>query len=473
MALNRSGKILIIDDDEAILKLLQFNLENLGHTVITANNGEKGLSLICNEEFDLVFLDIMMPGTNGIEILKNIRHQKPHLSVIMMTALKSISPAITAMKLGAFDYLTKPNDISDENRLSVVVRNAISVTHSAKEIESLRGQFLNDFRFENIIGDSPPMQHVFSQIEKVADSSATVLIQGENGTGKELVAKAIHFNSSRSQGPFVDFNCAAIPENLIESELFGHEKGSFTGALTRKIGKFEQSHNGTLFLDEVGDMPMSTQAKILRVLQERSFERVGGSEKIHVDVRIVAATNKNLEEAVKQEQFRQDLFYRLTVFPIKLPSLRERLKDIYALTIHFLKKYAQESGKELKKISPGTLAALKLYRWPGNVRELENVIQRAAILAPRGEKTLKIDYLPMEIAKVTVGEFTLDDNELVESKDTKPVRPLAQVERDALQYALNVADGNVALAAEMLNIGRATMYRKVEKYQLQIKDTTI
>lgn len=469
MDLKRSGNILVIDDDQAILQLLQFNLEKQGHTVLTADNGERGLSLINHEEFDLVFLDIMLPGMNGIEILKKIRQHRPHISVVMMTALKSISPAITAMKLGAFDYLTKPDDISDENRLAVVVRNAISVTQSAQEIETLRGQLHKQFRFENMIGDSPQMQHVFSQIEKVADSSATVLIRGENGTGKELVAKAIHFNSSRSQGPFVDFNCAAIPENLIESELFGHERGSFTGALARKIGKFEQAHNGTLFLDEVGDMPLNTQAKILRVLQERSFERVGGTEKIHVDVRIVAATNKNLDEAVKREQFRQDLFYRLTVFPIELPPLRDRSKDVYPLTLHFLKKYAKEMGKEVTKVSPQALGALRLYRWPGNVRELENVIQRAVILASRDEKILKVDYLPMEIAKVAVGEFSLEDMELGDSKGPKSVRPFEDVERDTLQRALKVAGGNISVAAEMLKIGRATMYRKVEKYQLQVK----
>ena len=469
MDLKRSGNILVVDDDPSMLNLLQFNLENQGHAVLTAENGEAGLTLLSRNEIDLVFLDIMMPGMDGIEVLKKIRQLKPHLSVVMMTALKSISPAITAMKLGAFDYLAKPDDISDENRLSVVVRNALSVTLSAQEIENLRGQLHQQFRFENIIGDSPQMQHVFTQIEKVADTNATVLIRGENGTGKELVAKAIHFNSNRSRAPFVDFNCAAIPENLIESELFGHEKGAFTGAISRKTGKFEQAHTGTLFLDEVGDMPLNTQAKILRVLQERAFERVGGAEKIRVDVRIVAATNKNLEEAVKQGLFRQDLFYRLTVFPIELPSLRERIKDVYPLTIYFLKKYAQETNKPLTKVSPEALGALRVYQWPGNIRELENVIQRSVILAPNDEHTLKVDYLPLEIAQNAVGNLSLNDIDLDDNRHIHSVRPLEEVERDALKHALNAAKGNIGLAAEMLKIGRATMYRKVGKYQLQVK----
>jgi len=447
--------ILVVDDDKNICKMIEINLRKAKeYTVRTALNGEACLKAIREEIPDLVLLDIQMPGIDGIETLKRIRDEDPRIPVIMMSAHGTIERAVQSMKLGAYDFITKP---FPSDRLLVTVKNALMTSSLKKEVDELRSELKKKYHFDNIVGQSGKMQEVFRAMEKIIDSNVTVLIQGESGTGKELIARAIHYQSkTRSNKPFVAVNCSALPESLLESELFGHEKGAFTGATGRRIGKFEVANGGTIFLDEIGLMSQMTQAKLLRVLQEREFERVGGNELVKVDVRVISATNVDLEEAVKNGTFREDLYYRISVFPIKLPPLRERREDIPLLAAHFLEKFTKQEGKNIEGIAPDALELLMNYHWPGNVRELENAIERATLLATTSEITPK--DLPPNIR--AMGEKKIYEKESTLSSW------IEKLEEEALRQALLECEGNISKTAKKLGIGRATIYRKAKKYGL-------
>ena len=463
------GNILIIDDDFDTSNMLKIQLRQLGHSIYILNEPIEYLSLLEKKAIDTVLLDIMMPAVNGFEVLKQIKAHFPHTPVIMITALHSANPAVTAMKLGAFDYITKPEVTDDYNHLNLVVRNAISISQTAKELSQLKDNIAESYSFENIIGVSYEMNEIFKQVKQVADSNISVLISGESGTGKELIARAIHYNSRRRNGPFADLNCAAVPENLIESELFGHEKGSFTGAYTRKIGKFERANSGTLFLDEVGDMPAIIQAKILRAIQERSLERVGGQNKIKIDVRIISATNKDIKKEMGNNNFRDDLYYRLSGFPIFLQPLRKRIDDILPLVAYFTSKFCKEMNRSIKEPTAEAMLALKLYSWPGNIRELENVIQRAIVLSDKHSTKLQLESLPLEIQKYYLESNMRKPTEILSNIkiSAKKILSFEEIEKRIIQEALLWSEGNVSLAAEQLKIGRATIYRKIDKYGLK------
>lgn len=460
-------KILVIDDEPSIVKWIKYHLEKEGYNIISAENGEKGIRLLNESLPHLVLLDVRLPGIGGIEILQKIKESHPKLPVIMMTAYGTIKMAVETMKKGAYDFLIKP---INPDELKITARNAITTRTLQEEIDLLKAQLTERYEYSNIIGKSPAIQQVFTLIEKIADKDIPVLIQGESGIGKELVAKAIHFNGRYKDTPFVDVNCAAIPETLLESELFGHEKGAFTDASKRKEGKFELAQGGTLFLDEIGDMTPSTQAKILRTLQERTIERIGGKEKIKVNCRIITATNKNLKDEVENKIFREDLYYRIAVFPINIPPLRERREDIMLLVPHFLKKYA-EKGKQ-KKISSEAMKVLVSYDWPGNVRELENVVHRTIVLT-EGD-TIDTHDLPIELQDLTQVQTPMRGDVMpLEYASSHKIIPFEAIEKKVLIHALKVTGGNIAKAAKELAIGRATLYRKIEKYKLLDKTSRV
>jgi len=451
-------QILIVDDDVNIRKMIEINLKkDKIYDIISAANGESCLKIIQDIIPDLVLLDIQMPGIDGIETLRRIKQENPKIPVVMMSAHGTIETAVKSMKLGAFDFITKP---FSGDRLRLTVKNAIENSSLKAEVNRLRQELQERYRFKNIIGESGAMQEVFKSIKKVTDSNVTVLLQGESGTGKELIARAIHFESEkRKNKPFIPVNCSALPESLLESELFGHEKGSFTGASGRRIGKFEQADGGTIFLDEIGEMSPSTQVKILRVLQEREFERVGGNELIHVNVRIISATNKNLEEAIKKGEFREDLYYRLSVFPIVIPPLRERKEDISLLAQYFIEKYATREEKDVRELSPDALELLMAYHWPGNVRELENAVERAVILASCDQ------ILPKDLP---ANVRAIGEKKMAEPGSGQLNNWIEKLEEEALRKALLESEGNISLTARKLGIGRATIYRKAKKYGLPI-----
>jgi DNA-binding NtrC family response regulator len=456
-ARSKKYSILVVDDDKNICKMIEITLrKEKEYDIETATSGEACLKMLHEIIPDLILLDIQMPGIDGIETLKRIRDEDPRIPVVMMSAHGTIEKAVQSMKLGAYDFITKP---FASDRLLVTVRNALTTSSLKQEIDSLRSELRNKFQFRNIIGQSGGMQEVFRALEKVVNSNVTVLIQGESGTGKELIARAIHYHSpTRSNKPFVAVNCSALPESLLESELFGHEKGAFTGATGRRIGKFEVANGGSVFLDEIGLMTQATQAKVLRVLQEREIERVGGNELVKVDVRVISATNKDLEEAIKNGEFREDLYYRIAVFPIKLPPLRERKEDIPLLAAHFLDKYAKQESKEIEGIAPDALELLMAYNWPGNVRELENAIERAVVLATTREVTPK--DLPNTVRSIGEKKIYESDNTLSSW--------IEKLEEEALRKALLENGGNISQTAKKLGIGRATIYRKAKKYGLPI-----
>ncbi|HNY89916.1 MAG TPA: sigma-54 dependent transcriptional regulator [bacterium] len=449
------ANILIVDDDKNICKMIEASLrKEKRYEIETALSGEACLRLIKENPPDLVLLDIQMPGIDGIETLHRIREENPYIPVIMMTAHGTIERAVSSMKAGAYDFLTKP---FARDRLLVTVNNALMNSSLRREVDELRSELKSKYAFANIIGQSGVMQDVFRAVEKVFNSNVTVLIQGESGTGKELIARAIHYHSTMRAGkPFVAVNCSALPESLLESELFGHEKGSFTGAVGRRIGKFEQANGGTIFLDEIGLMTPATQSKLLRVLQEREFERVGGNELVKVDVRIISATNKDLEDEMKKGEFREDLYYRISVFPIKLPPLRERREDIPLLAGHFLQKYAKQEGKSIEGITPDALDLMMAYHWPGNVRELENAMERAMVLASGPEIGAK--DLPAAVRSLGEKRIYESDNTLASW--------IEKLEEEALRQALLECEGNISQTAKKLGIGRATIYRKAKKYGL-------
>lgn len=441
--------ILIVDDEEGMRDSLCELLARDGYQLVTANDGYQALKQVQQIAVDLILLDVMMPGLDGIETLKRIRNLNEQARIIMITGYGTIESAVKAMKFGANDYITKP----------FVVRNLRkTIKESLDLIAALpqNSQLTTTTNMGDLIGDSVVMKRLFILLAKVIQNEATVLILGESGTGKELVARAIHKEGSRKDKPFVSINCAAIPESLLESELFGYEKGAFTGAVNRKIGKFEQANGGTIFLDEIGDMNIATQAKILRVLEEREVVRIGGIESIKVNTRIIAATNKDLMEAVAGGSFREDLYYRLNVVPITLPPLRERIEDIPLLIKHFLLKYSNDYNKPVKTIPAPLMDLFKSYPWPGNVRELRNIIERLVVL---GEK----DFHPEEHLKLA-NPFIEKEGES-ENFSLKTVR--SEQEREFIRLALEKSHWNKKRAAEMLQISRKSLYEKMAKYNLK------
>ena len=450
-----AGSILVVDDEKAQRDILAVILEGEGYTVETASNVLQALALYRTHPADLVLTDLSMPERGGLSLLEELRKLDAEALVVLITAYGTVGSAVQAMKHGAFDYLTKP---LDREELLITVARALEQLRLVKENRQLRQQLLESFQVESLIGHHPLMQEVFRVIKKVAPSHTTVLITGESGTGKELVVRAIHAESPRRDRPFRALNCAAIPETLIESELFGYEKGAFTGAQARQIGLFETVNQGTLFLDEIGDLSLSLQAKLLRVLQEREIRRLGGREDIKVDVRVVAATNRKLAAAIKQGSFREDLFYRLNVVSIHLPPLRDRSTDIPELVEHFLHKYAAASGKPIKGLNNQALRVLMEYHWPGNVRELESVIERAVLLCEADR--IDVGDLPAEVrSRISLLEridFDLPGEGF----------SLEEFERQVLEKAMVRSHGVIAKAAKMLGLTYKTMQYRLEKFQI-------
>jgi len=446
-------RVLIVDDEEQMRDLLAKILEKNGFQVSMAGDGNQALALLEKEPVDLVVTDVRMPGMDGMEALKAIKELSPEVVVIIMTAFGSIDQAVQAVKEGAYDYISKPFKIDE---MLLTIKKALEERYLRHEVTALRHELRTRYHFENLIGKSRAMQEVFTLIEQVASSRSTVMVYGKSGTGKELVARAIHYNSLRAPRPFVAVNCAAIPSELLESELFGHEKGAFTGAIATKVGKFELANGGTLFLDEVGSMRLDLQAKILRALQEREIERVGGTRTIKIDVRVIAATNRDLKKAVEEGTFREDLYYRLNVVPITLPDLKDRQEDIPLLANHFLQKFAQESNPNIREISKEAMGILMSYPWPGNVRELENVIERAVTLG-RGCAILLSD-LPPHLA----GGAGPVERALAEEAS------LEELERDYIEAVLRRTKGHQIRAAAILGIDRRTLYRKIRRYGIKL-----
>ncbi len=452
--------VFICDDEPAILKLLTFWVKDKWKYKVKSFPTGKDLMAHLDENPDLILLDIMLPDENGIELLKKIKTLNEYLPVIMLSAQGSIQVALDSIRLGAFDYLPKP---IDTNHLEPAIKNAIKNYDLQRELVNLRREVQKEFNFDNIISADSNMQNVFKLVSKVLDNDISVLINGESGTGKELIARAIHFNGNRKDSPFIVVNCASIPRELLESELFGHEKGAFTGAHQRKIGKFEMAANGTIFLDEIGEMEMSLQAKILRVIQNKEFERVGGTEIIKTNVRIISATNKDLKKAVEEKEFREDLYYRLNSFPILLPPIRERRGDIVVLIDHFISKFNEKLAKNIKGVSKKALKALYDYEWPGNVRELENTIERCVILAD--SNMIEPELLPPHIV-TSDGLSNFDFSGKIFSEDS-PVIPFEKLKEEAIKHALRITNGNIVEASKKLKIGRATLYRLMDKYNIE------
>ncbi len=438
-------RILVVDDEEKLRRVIELQLTSAGFDVDKAAAAEEGLKLA--ERVDLVLTDLKLPGMDGLEFLAAIRRQNMNAPVIVMTAFGTIEVAVQAMKAGAIDFLLKPFSL---DHLMAIVQKALEVRALRDENRKLREELGKRYEYDNIIGRSPAMQEIFATIERVAPSRATVLLAGESGVGKNLIARAIHFHSPRRDRPFVKINCAALPENLMESELFGYEKGAFTGANTTKPGKFEEADTGTAFLDEIGDVPASIQVKLLRILQEREFERLGSNKTRHIDVRVIAATNQDLRAALEQGTFREDLYYRLNVVPINIVPLRDRKQDIPYLAEHFLRKYAEEAGNRVQAITAAAMNKLTSYHWPGNVRELENVIERSVVMCT-GEgldaADIKLDNAPRP--RSAGADLTLP-----------PGMTLDQYEQELIREALKRADGNKSQAARSLGLTRnALRYR--------------
>jgi len=445
-------KILVVDDEAPIRDVIRKGLSQMGgYNVEVAQNGLEAIEKIEKDVFDLVLTDLKMPEMNGLELLKTIKGIRPEVMVILMTAYGSIETAVEAMKIGANDYITKPIDL---NELLIHISKVQKESLLLKENRLLRMEVRKKFEYHNIIGKSKKMQEIFSLIEKVALGNSTVTIYGGSGTGKELVAKAIHYNSPRSDRPFIPFNCGAIPETLVESELFGHTKGAFTGAVQATKGLFEEASGGTLFLDEISTILPSVQVKLLRVLQEKEVMRVGSTERTKIDVRMIAATNENLEENVKKGKFREDLFYRLHVFPIFLTDLKDRREDIPLLAYHFLDLYSKEAKKEIRGISKEAIKLLLEYHWPGNVRELENTIERAVIMTDQ-------DYLlPNDFPK----DLMEGISEMIR-RGVKDRKSLDDIKSEYIKEILKEAGGNKRIAAEILRVNPRTLYRFEKKGQ--------
>lgn len=447
-------RVLLIDDEARVRTSLKMVLEP-NYDIFQAADAQEGLDVFRKEGPDLVLLDVILPGTDGLAVLQTLRSESKMTPVIMLTGTKSVKTAVDAMKLGAADYLSKPFDVEE---LRIVVDRALNSQELEREVKQLRAQVVQRYAFHNLIGKSPAMQEIYAKIEQVADSRTTVLITGESGTGKELVAKALHYNSSRRERPFIALNCAALPETLIESELFGHEKGSFTDATARRVGQFELANSGTLFLDEIGDLSAMTQAKLLRVLQEREFTRIGGVQPIKVDVRIVAATNKNLDELVRKGQFREDLYYRINVIALYLPPLRERGEDVPLLAKHFLAKRVEEEKRPHIEFAKEALELLTRYPWPGNVREMENIIEQAFIWSQNATRITQ-EHLPT-ILKSDSRSSSLRDDTLAGRMSLE--KAVMEFEREIILDALKRTNYVQTHAANLLGISRRMLKYRMD-----------
>ena len=447
--------ILIVDDDEITCNLLEEVLSKEGYVVDKALNGREAIDKGENKPYDVVLTDIRMIDVDGMEVLRAYRQKSPDSIIIMMTAFGSIETAIRAIKEGAYDYVSKPFKLDE---IKLTIRRALEQKRLLQENLFYRQELITKYKLENIVGRSPQMLQVYKTVARVAETRSTILIAGESGTGKELVARAIHFNSPRSSKPYVAVDCGSLAETLLESELFGHVRGAFTGAVTNKKGLFEEADNGTCFLDEVGDISLAMQTKLLRVIQEHEIKRVGGTETTKIDVRIIAATNKNLEELVAEKKFREDLFYRLNVVSIHLPPLRERLDDIPFLADHFLRKYAAENEKPVSRISAEVLDLLLRYQWPGNVRELENVIERALTLSPHSL------ILPEDLPR----RLRVEPSEISATSLPSQVS-LTELEKIYIKKVLEETGGNKKRAADILGIDRRTLYRMAARYGISLK----
>jgi len=448
-------RLLIVDDEPSVRESLRMILKE-GYELRMAASGEAALDILGGESVDVVLLDILMPGMDGLETLERISLVKPAPPVIMLTATKTVKTAVNAMKLGAFDYITKPFDIDE---LQLQIDRAVQSAALLHEVEALRHEVGRRYSFENIVGGSPKMQEVLKTVGMVAPLKTTVLITGESGTGKEVIAKAIHFNSPRSNQPLITLNCSAIPDNLLESELFGHERGAFTDAYAKKLGQFEHADEGTIFLDEIGEMNPATQAKILRVLEQGTFTRVGGAHAVQVDVRVIAATNRDLNQGMRDGTFRSDLYYRLNVVAIHLPPLRERPEDLAPLIRHFLGLKSRELGVAEKSFSSEALDCLMTYRWPGNVRELENVIERALVLSQAS--TMTPADLPQYVANGN-GEPHATPQPVIRG-EKRLSEAVDQFEQELIRNALVEADYNQTRAAELLGTTRRILKYKMDK----------
>jgi DNA-binding NtrC family response regulator len=445
-----TAKILIVDDELIMRESLAGWLERDGHQVDKAASGEEALEVLEKTKYDILLLDIKMEGMSGLEVLKQVNESDPDVAVVMITAYGSVSTAIEAMKNGAFDYLMKP---FDPNELGLLIEKIIDRQAQDRERLYLKEEYRERTRFESMLGQSKAMQEVFKLIEDVAATDSTVLITGETGTGKELAAKAIHSNSQRCNGPFVAVNCGAFPEHLLESELFGHQKGAFTDAKTSKKGRLELAHGGTLFLDEIGEVSMRMQIDLLRVMEDRVFYRVGGTQPIEADFRVIAATNKDLAQAIRERTFRQDLFYRLNVISLVMPPLRDRKEDIPILAEYFLRRFAWESNKTIDKVSREAMDEMMLYEWPGNVRELENAIERAVVVG-KG-RTITQENLPI---------FCPEPRIMAADKS------LQEIEKAHILTILEENNWNIKKSASILQIDRSTLYGKIKRYEIQRPD---
>jgi len=472
--MNRSRSLLIVDDEFGMRDMLERAFATLGYRTHAEPDGPSALRAAEEENYDAVVVDLSMPGMNGLEILRQLKERNQDLPIIVITAYGSMQTATDALRLGAYDYVTKPFDLEE---LQILVERAIERKQLIDENNFLRTELRQRYGFDNIIGTNPDVQRAYVIAAQVARTNATVLLLGETGTGKEYLARTIHYQSDRADKPFIKVNCAALPETLLESELFGHEKGAFTHAVSRRVGRFEAANGGTIFLDEIGEMSPNLQAKLLRVLQEKQFERVGGNETITVDVRVIAATNCDLEAAIREKRFREDLYYRLNVVSIYLPPIRERGDDVEIFARHFLHRYAQEMGKPVKRFSEQAMNAIRAHNWPGNIRELQNTIERAVILC-NGE-VIKPEHLmiqPGSLTSVKQHAPLCQQQEASEAYDLRdftsieqvPVTAsLKEVERYHIKRVLQHTRWNQSAAAEILGIDRKTLRNKIREYGLQ------
>ncbi|MCD6163487.1 MAG: sigma-54-dependent Fis family transcriptional regulator [candidate division Zixibacteria bacterium] len=447
------SRILVVDDDALVREFIIEVLKRKGYQVEQADSGEKAVEILNQLELDLVITDLKMQGISGLGVLKAVITVQPECRVMVVTAFGTIENAVEAMKLGAYDYVTKPFNAKE---LEILVERALEFKKLKDENKKLKQELAGNYSFDSLVGKSPDMQKIYEIINNIADSPSTVLINGETGTGKELVARAIHYNSYRAEKPFIKMNCAALPEGLIESELFGHEKGAFTGAVKSTVGRFEQANGGTLLLDEISEISPRIQVKLLRVIQEREIERLGSGQTIPIDVRLVATSNRELKQEVRKGRFRDDLFFRLQVIPINLPPLRERLDDIPLLFDHFLKKYCYREGVPIKNLSEKVIKFFMSYNWPGNVRELENYIERAVVMS-KGQE-LKVSDFPMEVA---IG------SPCFEKTDNEAGATIADMERRLIYKTLEANNWNKARTAEILGITSRTLRNKLGEYRTQ------
>jgi two-component system, repressor protein LuxO len=452
-------EVVTVDDDPDIVRLVELILRGDGYRFTSCHSGAALDAVLADRVPDAVLLDLRLPDEDGLSVLRRVKAAHRELPMIILTAHATVPDAVEAMKHGAYDFIMKP---IDKARLRITVKNATEMFRLRRKLHELEERNEKRVKFEGLIGVSAPMQAIYTVIENVSPTDVTILVTGESGTGKELIARAIHTRSRRKDGPFVALNCAAIPRDLLESELFGHEAGAFTGAKGRRIGCCEEANAGTLFLDEIGEMDINLQAKMLRFLQERSIRRVGDNKTIRVDVRIVAATNRDPLEEIREGRFREDLYYRLNVVPIVVPPLRERAEDVPVLAMHFLQKFSAQSGKAFSGFTSTAMRQLMLYGWPGNVRELENTTERMVVLNPPPE--IDETMLPANVKLADGGALDVDVQDVDATNEN--VLPFVEVEKRAIENALRACNGNVAQAARRLGLGQATLYRKIKKFQL-------